>query len=223
MPVPTPTNTATVLRGKQEVTLALPAGLEDPQDIIAWALERAERPVLSTNFRPRTAAILHLVSRACPGIPVIWVDSGYNTPATYRYVEEITRVLALNLQVYTPKVSAARRAAVRGGVPALTDPDHVDFTREVKLEPFERAFREWAPDIWFTGIRAEQNDFRRSLGVVSRGPFGTLKVAPLHHWSSLDLENHLYRHQLPDNPDYVDPTKGEDTRECGLQFLGSGI
>ncbi|MBM4226753.1 MAG: phosphoadenylylsulfate reductase [Gammaproteobacteria bacterium] len=221
MSTPKPVDNIPVLRDRQEAVL--PAGLEQPEDIIAWALDRAERPILSTNFRPHTAAILHLVTRACPGIPVIWVDSGYNTPATYRYAEEITRQLALNLQVYMPKVSVARRTAVFGGVPGLTDPRHAEFTREVKLEPFERALREWKPDVWFTGIRAEQNDFRRSLGVVSRGPSGTLKVAPLHHWPSVDLENHIHRYQLPDNSDYVDPTKGEDRLECGLQFLGSGI
>jgi phosphoadenosine phosphosulfate reductase len=221
MPVTASTLATPAPRGKHRDQI--PRDLKAPLDIIAWALARAERPIISTNFRPLTAAILHLVSRACPGIPVIWVDSGYNTAATYQYVEEITRVLALNLQVYTPRVSAARRAAVLNGVPLLEDAGHDRFTEEVKLEPFERAFREFAPDIWFTGIRAEQNGFRRSLGVVSQGPFGSLKVAPLYHWSSLDLENHLYLHQLPDNPEYFDPTKGEDTRECGLQFLGSGI
>ena len=221
MPASAPTLATVAPREKHRPQC--PDDLKAPLEIIAWALAQAERPVISTNFRPQTAAILHLVSSACPGIPVIWVDSGYNTPATYRYVEEITRELALNLQVYTPRVSAARRAAVLNGIPSLEDAGHARFTEEVKLEPFERAFREWTPDVWFTGIRAEQNDFRRSLGVVSQGPFGSLKVAPLYHWSSLDLENHLYLHQLPDNPDYFDPTKGEETRECGLQFLGSGI
>lgn len=195
----------------------------DPHRIVHEALRCAQRPLLSTNFRPRAAALLHLVTRIAPGIPVVWVDSGYNTPATYRFAEEVTRRLGLNLKVYTPLVSSARRDAVLGGVPGLGDPAHEAFTQEVKLEPFERALRELAPDVWFTGIRAEQTDFRKSLGVVSRGPFGTTRVAPFFALTGLDLEDYLYEHDLPDNDDYVDPTKVLDRRECGLQNLGSGI
>ena len=198
------------------------AGL-DPHSIVREALRYARRPLLSTNFRPRAAALLHLVTRIAPDIPVVWVDSGYNTPATYRFAEEVTQRLKLNLKVYTPLVSSARRAAVLGGVPGLDNPAHEAFTREVKLEPFERALRELAPDLWFTGIRAEQTDFRKTLGVVSRGPFGTTRVAPFFALTGLDLEDYLYEHDLPDNDDYFDPTKVLDRRECGLQNLGSGI
>lgn len=198
------------------------AGAE-PQDIVRRALAVARRPVVSTNFRPRSAAFLHLVTRIAPDIPVLWVDTGYNTPATYRFAEALTRRLQLNLKVYSPLVTGARRNAVLGGVPALDDPAHRAFTQEVKLEPFERALREHAPDLWLTGIRGEQTDFRRSLGVVSDGPLGTLRVAPIFAWSAVDLEDYLYEHGLPDNDDYVDPTKGRDNRECGLQSMGSGI
>ncbi|MSR14995.1 MAG: phosphoadenylylsulfate reductase [Gammaproteobacteria bacterium] len=188
-----------------------------------WAVLRASNPVITTNFRPHTAALLHLVTRLLPDIPVIWVDSGLNTPETYRYVETITKHLALNLQVYTPRVTTARRMAVFNGVPDLTHPEHHAFTQEVKLEPFERAFREHQPDIWFTGIRSDQNAFRQSLGIVSTGAFGTTRVAPVFHWTEVDLEDYLYEHKLPDNPVYSDPTKVRDDRECGLQHLGSGI
>lgn len=195
----------------------------EPQYIVRQALEAARNPVVSTNFRPRSAAFLHLVTRIAPDIPVLWVDTGYNTPATYRFADELTQRLKLNLKVYSPLVSSARRNAVLGGVPALDTPEHAAFTQEVKLEPFERALREHAPDVWLTGIRGEQTEFRRSLGVVSNGPFGTLRVAPIFAWSAVDLEDYLYEHGLPDNDDYVDPTKGRDSRECGLQNMGSGI
>ncbi|MEQ8660741.1 MAG: phosphoadenosine phosphosulfate reductase family protein, partial [Gammaproteobacteria bacterium] len=59
--------------------------------IVAWALAQAHNPVLCTNFRPGAAVLVHLVTRARPDIPVIWVDTGYNTPATYRHVDALTR------------------------------------------------------------------------------------------------------------------------------------
>jgi phosphoadenosine phosphosulfate reductase len=187
-------------------------------EIITWALARASNPVISTNFRPRSAALLHMVTRACPDIPVIWVDTGYNTPATYRYIEELRERLALNLRAYTPHVTVARRAA-SGGLPGNDSPQFSRFVHETKLEPFERAFNELKPDVWFTGVRRDQNEFRSGLGVISRGAQNTLRVAPVFDWNEQALAAYLRAHGVPDNEDYVDPTKPGAKLECGLQLL----
>ena len=187
-------------------------------EIITWALARASNPVISTNFRPRSAALLHMVARACPNIPVIWVDTGYNTPATYRYIEQLRGRLKLNLRAYAPHVSVARRAA-SGGLPGSDTPQFARFVHETKLEPFERAFNELKPDVWFTGVRRDQNEFRSGLGVVSRGAQNTLRVAPVFDWSEQTLADYLLGEGVPDNDDYVDPTKPGAKLECGLQLL----
>ena len=207
--------------------LTLPANLAEANadltgasaaEIITWGLARANNPVISTNFRPRSAALLHMVTRACPDIPVIWVDTGYNTPATYRYIEQLCARLQLNLRVYTPYVTAARRAAT-GGLPASDSPQFARFAHETKLEPFERAFNELKPDLWFTGVRREQSEFRSGLGVVSRGVQNTLRVAPVFTWNEPTLAAYLQANDVPDNNDYVDPTKPGTQLECGLQLL----
>jgi phosphoadenosine phosphosulfate reductase len=192
----------------------------EPRAIVEWAIANAARPVLSTNFRPFSAALLHMVTRIKPDIPVIWVDSGYNTPGTYWFAEQIIQDLNLDIRIYTPRMTAARREALMGGVPGLDDPVRLEaFTFEVKLEPFERALDELKPDIWLTGIRREQTEYRKHLGVASRGPHGTLRIAPVFSWTQVDLEGYLYEHHLPDNEDYYDPTKVLEDRECGLQLL----
>ena len=187
-------------------------------EVITWALARARNPVISTNFRPRAAALLHMVTQMYPNIPVIWVDTGYNTPATYRYIEELCQRLQLNLRSYTPYVTVARRAAT-GGLPSNNSPQFARFAHETKLEPFERAFNELKPDVWFTGIRRDHNEFRSGLGVVSRGAQNTLRVAPVFDWNEQNLATYLAAHGIPDNEDYVDPTKPGTQLECGLQLL----
>ena len=101
----------------------------------------------SVHFRPFEAVILHLVTQVNPDVPVVWMDNGYNTEATYRFADEVTRQLKLNLQIYLPRRSRAHREAVEGATPALDDPRHAAFTQEVKLEPFARALRETAPQV----------------------------------------------------------------------------
>jgi len=186
--------------------------------LVQWALGLGKSAIVTTNFRPFEAVILHMVAQVQPDVPVIWMDNGYNTEATYRFADEVTRQLRLNLRTYLPLRSRAHREAVDGPTPALDDPRHAAFTEEVKLEPFARALRETAPQVWFTALRATDSAVRAQMEPVSINPDGLIKVAPLLHWSSKDLYDYCEKHGLPNNFDYVDPTKGEAQRECGLHL-----
>ena len=113
----------------------------DAEGLVKWALGLGQRSIVTTNFRPFEAVILHLVTQVNPEVPVVWMDNGYNTEATYRFADEVTKQLGLNLKIYLPLRSRAHREAVDGPTPALDDPRHAAFTEEVKLEPFARALR----------------------------------------------------------------------------------
>ena len=186
-----------------------------PTEIVEWALNNAQSPVVTTNFRPYESAILHLVTQRSPSIKVIWCDSGYNTSSTYKHAEELTDALNLNIQLYIPKQTAAHRDVVLG-IPQVEDPKHQLFTEQVKLEPFKRAMAAHKPDVWFTNLRKGQTAFRNSIGVVSRSADGILKVSPFYHFSDKELDQYLKNHDLPNEFNYFDPTKQLDNRECGL-------
>ena len=190
----------------------------DAAGLTRWALGLGQQSIVTTNFRPFEAVILHLVTQVQPNVPVVWMDNGYNTDATYQFADAVTKQLGLNLKIYLPRRSRAHREAVDGATPALDDPRHAAFTEEVKLEPFTRALRETAPQVWFTALRATDTAVRAAMEPVSINPDGLIKVAPLLHWSSKDLYEYCEKHGLPNNFDYVDPTKGEDNRECGLHL-----
>lgn len=190
----------------------------DAPGLVGWALALGQPAIVTTNFRPYEAVILHLVTRVRPDVPVVWMDNGYNTEATYRYADKVTKLLKLDLRIYLPLRSRAHREAVDGPTPALDDPRHAAFTEEVKLEPFARALRETAPKVWFTALRATDSAVRAQMDPVGINPDGLIKVAPLLHWTAKDLYQYCETHGLPNNFDYVDPTKGEDKRECGLHL-----
>jgi len=187
-----------------------------PSEIMKFAVEHAKNPVIFTNFRPLAVAFLHLATQPKKDIPVIWVDHGFNTPETYRHIERVVERLNLNLQVYSPKMSAAHYTAVYGDIPPLDTPEHDRFSEIVKLEPFNRAMSELKPDVWLNGIRHDQNGHRKNLDVFTFGSHGTVRTAPMFHLNELDIEEYIFDNDLPDNSDYFDPTKGEEHRECGL-------
>ena len=186
-----------------------------PEVIVRKALELNKAAVVTTNFRPYEAAILYAVSSIESKVPVIWCDTGYNTPQTYRHAEQVIKDLDLNIHLYVPKQTTAHRDVVLG-IPTVDTPEHDLFTEQVKLEPFRRAMADHKPKVWFTNLRQGQTVFRNSIGVFSLSKDGVLKVSPFYYWSDEKLDVYLEDHNLANEFKYFDPTKALANRECGL-------
>ena len=91
---------------------------QSPLEIIKKAIELSDGSIIvSTNFRPLEAVILHMCATLKPDMPVIWADSGYMMPQTYVLAEKTIELLKLNVKVYNPLMTAARRDAIKGAVP----------------------------------------------------------------------------------------------------------
>src|SRR5208282_4147821 len=101
------------LNGLSEIS----AGLEkvSAEERVRWALERFRPDImLSSSFGAQSAVSLHLVTRQWPEIPVVLVDTGYLFPETYRFVDQLTARLKLNLKVYRSPLSPAWQEARHG-------------------------------------------------------------------------------------------------------------
>ena len=177
------------------------------------ALADAARPVLSSKFGPDAAVFLHFVTRRAPDIPVVRVETGYDTRATTDFVAELTERLGLNLHVFRPEGHAVTLP------PALDDPAHAGFVEEVKLEPFRRALARLDADVWLSSIRRYQSAHRAAEPVFRTLGSGVLKASPLLGWSADTVARYAAEHGLPTGPDVFDPTKGEPFRECGLHLV----
>jgi len=198
-----------------------------PLDIVRWAIAQAGgRALVSTNFRPYEAVVLHLATQVQSDIPVLWIDHGYNKAATYKHAEELTRLLKLEIKAFVPKMTAAHYDATRGGAPEPTPENEErikEFSTVMKLEPFQRGMKELAPTVWITALRKVQNPNRAGLDIVSHDAnFGALKVSPVFYWNDKDMHEYLTQHSLPNEWDYFDPAKADEKRECGLHAAWGG-
>ena len=196
-------------------------------EIVKWAIAQANgRAIVSTNYRPYEAVILHLATQAQPDIQVLWADHGYNRPATYKHAEALKKQLKLNVKAFVPKMTTAHYDAIHGGAPLPTPENEQrikDFSAVMKLEPFMRGMKELAPTIWLTALRKVQNPNRAGLDIVVEDKnFNTIKVSPVFYWSDAEMEAYLKQHNLPNEWDYFDPAKADEKRECGLHAAWGG-
>lgn len=182
------------------------------RNAIRLALADSRSPVVSTKFSESSAVFLHLVSQVQPGIPVIWVNTGYNSRNTLAFSNEVSAQLDITLHIFRPDAHEIRMP------PSLDDPDHAAFTREVKIEPFQRALRSLEADTWLSSIRGYQSEHRSRQPIFQQLPDGMLKVSPLQGWSADTVERYRIENDLPLGPSCFDPTKGEPFRECGLHL-----
>jgi phosphoadenosine phosphosulfate reductase len=170
------------------------------EERVAWAVEHFMGDlVLSSSFGAQAAVCLHMASTRYPDIPVILVDTGYLFPETYRFIDELTKRLNLNLKVYNPTISAAWQEARHGqlwtkGVSGIDAYNGMN-----KVEPMRRALHELAPKAWLAGLRRQQSRTRKALSVLAVDDV-YLKIHPIVDWNSKDVFEYLKRHDLPYHP-----------------------
>lgn len=212
---------------------------------IEWTMENLPSQfVLSSSFGIQSAVMLHMMTQVDANIPVLITDTGHLFPETYRFIEQMSDRLKLNLHVYSAKESAAWQLAKYGEQWAQDDEALKEYNRKNKVEPLERGLSELNSGTWFSGVRRQQTEHRQGLPVVSilRGRF---KVHPIIDWSNRDVHQYLTKNNLPYHPLWdegyvsvgdVHSTKpltlgmdesetrfGPGQRECGLHTDGDGI
>lgn len=170
------------------------------EDRVAWALAtHAGEHALSSSFGAQSVVSLHLVTRLKADIPVILVDTGYLFAETYRFVDELTERLHLNLKVYRPQIGTAWMEARLGklweqGIDGLDR-----YNRMRKVEPMQRALRELGVRSWIAGLRRSQSRSRAELDFLQLRD-GYWKLHPLADWSDRDVGQYMQKHHLPHHP-----------------------
>jgi phosphoadenosine phosphosulfate reductase len=211
-----------------------------PEDIVAWAAARfGGRLALSTSFGATSAVMLHLVAKVAPATKVICIDTGYLFPETYRFADELTRKLGLDVRWYSARVTGPRQEALYGKLWEQGPEGVQRYLQLNKVEPMERALEELGVTAWMAGLRREQTEHRRALRTVVLQN-GRIKVHPILALTEAETEAYMAKHELPLHPlvaegyrsigDHhstlpttpdMDPRDGRilgQARECGLHL-----
>ena len=158
-----------------------------------------KRLVATTSFGIQAAVMLHLIHEHAPQIPVVFIDTGFLFPETYRYAEQLIARFNLDLRIYQPAVSAARIQAVWGNL-WEQDPQGADrYAMLTKIEPLNRALRETGADVWLSGLRRSHSATRAERPLVEQQK-KTLKAYPILDWADAQVELYFHQHELPRHP-----------------------
>jgi len=200
---------------------------------IDWASDLfGNELIMTTSFGIQSAAMLHLATSVNPNIPVIWIDTGYLPEETYRFADELTKLLNLNLRVYQSVISPARMEVIYGKLWETGSVEDLNLYDQIrKVEPMKRALEETTAKAWLSGLRSEQTKFRQTLTPLSNVG-ERYKLLPILSWNSKDVYEYLTKHDLPFHPLFDQgyatvgdwhssrPLTGQDENERDSRFDG---
>jgi phosphoadenosine phosphosulfate reductase len=155
--------------------------------------------VLTSSFGAQAAVMLHLVNQVIPKIPVILIDTGYLFPETYRFVDDLTARLDLNLKVVRSDASPAWQESRFGKLWDQGLDGIEQYNRINKQEPLDKVLTELGAETWFSGLRRVQAESRAQIAPIEfkRGRY---KVHPLFDWTDRDVGRYLEKYKLPYHP-----------------------
>jgi phosphoadenosine phosphosulfate reductase len=165
------------------------------------AARKSTHVCLTSSFQAEDMAVLHILRKRIPDVPVLFLDTGYHFPQTYEYRDRMTKEWSLRLLNVLPSRTVQEQESAFG-ILYQTDPTRCCQLRKVEplfgaLEPF---------DVWFTGLRREQSPTRKNLKKVElhRLPSGKQlwKVSLLADWNWEQVWDYMNANGISHLPQY---------------------
>src|SRR5690242_8541159 len=96
------------------MTLTISDRIDAARDLIRAQLDEGGRPCVTSSFQAECVALVHLITREVPDIPVLFLETGYHFAETYAYRDQIAQNLSLNLVNLSATQTVAEQEAQHG-------------------------------------------------------------------------------------------------------------
>ncbi len=167
---------------------------------ISWVFDQLPgNHVASSSFGIQAAVMLHMVSTIQPNVPVILIDTGYLFDETYRFIDDLSARLNLNIHVFNPIISGEIQELKFGKLWTQGKEGLDRYNQINKVEPMQRALKALGVETWIAGLRRTQSNTRAQLDWIQVQD-SRYKVMPIVEWTNKDIHYYLKRHNLPYHP-----------------------
>lgn len=151
--------------------------------------------IVASNMQD--AVLVDLAAKVRPGVPVLFLDTGYHfveTIGTRDAVESVYDVRVLNV---TPEQTVAEQDELKGK--DLFARDAGECCRLRKVLPLSKALTGYSA--WVTGIRRVEAPTRANAPLISFDEaFKLVKVNPLAAWTDDDMQKYIDENDVLVNP-----------------------
>ena len=166
------------------------------EDVAAWAARTFPGTLAVACSMAGDTVLPHLIARHCPGVDVLFLETGYHFAETLGTRDALASVIDARIIDVLPAQTVAEQDAEYG--PRLYERDPGLCCQLRKVEPINAALSGY--EAWVTGIRREDNALRANAGLVEWDATHQLvKINPLAAWSFDDLLDYASQWSVPIN------------------------
>lgn len=170
--------------------------LEEIRDRIFGFQAEGKRIFTTSSFQSHSIVLLHILKEIDPGIPVYFLNTGYHFSETIEFKNQVTKSLGLSTIDLKPMTPKFMQRDGSGKLLFTSDPDHCCYLN--KTMPMETILRSY--DIWITGVRSDQNAFRKNFKTEQKAPHGVIRFHPILDWTAKMVYDYRKKFDLPTHP-----------------------
>ncbi len=166
------------------------------EEILGWARDTFGADWCVTSSMA-DALVPHLASRVCPGVDVVFLDTGYHFTETIGMRDAVAVTMPVRVRTVLPMATVGQQDASHGPQLHDRDPDLCCAMR--KVEPLERALRPYRA--WASGLRRAEAPTRARTRVVEwDARHDMVKVNPIATWTDEQVAAYIADHGILVNP-----------------------
>ncbi len=155
----------------------------------------------SSSLGQEDQVLTHIIGRNKIGVKIFTLDTGRLFNEIYELIEKTEARYQVKIETFFPKAELVQQMVNEKGINLFYESveNRQTCCGVRKVEPLNRALQ--GTQVWITGLRAEQNDHRKSVQMVEWLEDKKMyKINPLLHWTYEEMIDFIKKNNVPYNP-----------------------
>jgi phosphoadenosine phosphosulfate reductase len=155
---------------------------------------------LSSSLGQEDQVLTDIIGRNKIGVKIFTLDTGRLFYETYDVLEKTEARYKIKIDVFFPQPDAVQQMVNEKGINLFYESveNRQTCCGVRKVEPLNRALQD--TEVWITGLRADQNDHRKSVPMVEWLEDKKMyKINPLLNWTYDEMISYIKQNNVPYN------------------------
>ena len=160
-----------------------------------FLIDRKNKKEQNKNYLSHNKGLVS-IRLARKQIPIYFLNTGFHFIETFRYKDQITKLLNLNTKSISSSINKNQQLTSSGHFSYVHDQDHCCFMN--KVIPMESLLNKY--DVWINGIRKNQSTERAKMNAEENASGHVIRYHPMLDWNEKMIWKYIYDNNIPFHP-----------------------